>query len=196
MKKKKILMVVFIFIIAVLVGTCYYTYRELISTRQLLNMANEIDGEYNYLGRMEELEESDLSRYTLVEENADVDGYSRDFYKRRLSLSETGWEDFIQNIDSYQIHELQLSIYNDSDYPIRDIWLYSNSPDVIVQYDILYFKPVYVAPHSEFTNSFNVYIHVDEKNEGNAQKALENGTILYSIRTDYGACQKPARFCS
>lgn len=189
-------MVVFIFIIAVLVGTCYYTHRELISTRQLLNMANEIDGEYSYLGRMEELEESDLSRYTLVEENADVDGYSRDFYKRRLSLSETGWEDFIQNIDSYQIHELQLSIYNDSDYPIRDIWLYSNSPEVIVQYDILYFKPVYVAPHSEFTNSFNVYIHVDEKNEGNAQMALENGTILYSIRTDYGACQKPARFCS
>ncbi len=196
MKKKKILMVVFIFIIAVLGGTCYYAHRELISTRQLLNMANEIDGEYSYLGRMEELEESDLSRYTLVEENADVDGYSRDFYKRRLSLSETGWEDFIQNIDSYQIHELQLSIYNDSDYPIRDIWLYSNSPEVIVQYDILYFKPVYVAPHAEFTNSFNVYIHVDEKNEGNAQMALENGTILYSIRTDYGACQKPARFCS
>ncbi len=194
--KKKILMVVFIFIIAVLVGACYYTYRELISTRQLLNMANEIDGEYSYLGREEEIEDSDLSRYTLVEENADMDGYSRDFYKRRLSLSETSWEYFIQNIDSYQIHELQVSIYNDSDYPIRDIWLYSNSPEVIVQYDILYFKPVYVAPHSEFTNSFNVYIHVDEKNEGNAQKALENGTILYSIRTDYGACQKPTRFCS
>ena len=189
-------MVVFIFIIAVLVGACYYTYRELISTRQLLNMANEIDGEYSYLGREEEIEDSDLSRYTLVEENADMDGYSRDFYKRRLSLSETSWEYFIQNIDSYQIHELQVSIYNDSDYPIRDIWLYSNSSEVIVQYDILYFKPVYVAPHSEFTNSFNVYIHVDEKNEGNAQKALENGTILYSIRTDYGACQKPTRFCS
>ncbi len=196
MNKKKSLMAAFVCIIVILVGICYYTHRELISTRQLLNMANEIDGEYSYLGRREEIEESDFSRYTLVEENADVDSGSRDFYKKRLSLSETGWEDFIQNIDGYQIHELQFSIYNDSDYPIRDIWLYSNSSEVIVQYDILYFKPVYVAPHSEFTNSFNVYIHVDEKNEGNAQMSLENGTILYSIKTDYGTCQKPARFCS
>lgn len=196
MNKGKILMAVFVFIIAVLVGICYYTHRELISTRKLLNMANEIDGKYSYLGRKEEIEESDLSRYTLVEENADEDSSNRDFYKKRLSLSETGWEDFIQNIDDYQIHELQFSIYNKSDYPIRDIWLYSNSSEVIVQYDILYFKPVYVAPHSEYTNSFNVYIHVDEKNEGNAQMALENGTIVYSIKSDYGACQKPARFCS
>lgn len=129
-------------------------------------MANEIDGEYRYLGRREGVEESDLSRYIVAEENADIDSGDRDFYRQRLSLTESGWEDFIRDIDQYQIHELEFSLYNDSDEPIRDIWLYSDRPEVVVQYDILYFKPVYVAPHAEFTAHFNVYIRVDAESGG------------------------------
>ena len=194
--KKIVLMIIFLVVIAVLVVTCHCTYKELISARQLLNMVNEIDGEYSYLGRREDVEESDLSRYVLADENADEDSGDRDFYRQRLSLSESGWEAFIQGIDQYQIHELEFSLYNDSDEPIRDIWLYSDRPEVVVQYDILYFKPVYVAPHAEFTARFNVYIRVDEESGGNAREILEDGTIRYNIKTDFGTCQKPAGFCS
>ena len=194
MNRKKILIAVFVLVLAVLVGICLGTHRELVSARKLLRMANEIDGEYRYLGRSEEVEESDLSRYVQADENADVDSGDRDFYRQRLSLTDRGWEAFIQNIDQYQVHELEFSLYNDSDEPIRDIWLYSDCPEVVVQYDILYFKPVYVAPHAEFTARFHVYIHVDAESGENAQGALEDGTIRYSIKTDYGTCQKPAQF--
>lgn len=194
MNRKKILIAVFALVLAVLVGICFGTYRELVSARKLLHMANEIDGEYRYLGRREEVEESDLSRYIVVEENADVDSGDRDFYRQRLSLTDSGWEDFIRDIDRYQIHELEFSLYNGSDEPIRDIWLYSDHPEIVVQYDILYFKPVYVAPHAEFTARFHVYIRVDGESGGDAREVLEDGAMRYSIKTDYGTCQKPAQF--
>ena len=194
MNRKKILIAVFALVLAVLVGICFGTYRELVSARELLHMANEIDGEYRYLGRREEVEESDLSRYIVVEENADVDSGDRDFYRQRLSLTDSGWEDFIRDIDRYQIHELEFSLYNGSDEPIRDIWLYSDHPEIVVQYDILYFKPVYVAPHAEFTARFHVYIRVDGESGGDAREVLEDGAMRYSIKTDYGTCQKPAQF--
>ena len=187
---------ILILILAAFVGICFCTHRELVSARKLLQMANEIDGEYRYLGRREGVEESDLSRYIVAEENADIDSGDRDFYRQRLSLTESGWEDFIRDIDQYQIHELEFSLYNDSDEPIRDIWLYSDRPEVVVQYDILYFKPVYVAPHAEFTARFNVYIRVDAGSRGNAREALDDGAIRYTIKTDYGTCQKPAQFRS
>lgn len=187
---------ILILILAAFVGICFCTHRELVSARKLLQMANEIDGEYRYLGRREGVEESDLSRYIVAEENADIDSGDRDFYRQRLSLTESGWEDFILDIDQYQIHELEFSLYNDSDEPIRDIWLYSDRPEVVVQYDILYFKPVYVAPHAEFTAHFNVYIRVDAESGGNAREALDDGAIRYTIKTDYGTCQKPAQFRS
>ena len=196
MNRKKILIAVFALVLAVLVGICFGTYRELVSARKLLHMANEIDGEYRYLGRREEVEESDLSRYIVAEENADVDSGDRDFYRQRLSLTDSGWEDFIRDIDRYQIHELEFSLYNGSDEPIRDIWLYSDHPEIVVQYDILYFKPVYVAPHAEFTARFNVYIRVDAGSRGNAREALDDSAIRYTIKTDYGTCQKPAQFRS
>ena len=196
MNRKKILMAVFILILAAFVGICFCTHRELVSARKLLQMANEIDGEYRYLGRREEVEESDLSRYIVAEENADMDSGDRDFYRQRLSLTESGWEDFIRDIDQYQIHELEFLLYNDSDEPIRDIWLYSDRPEVVVQYDILYFRPVYVAPHAEFTARFNVYIRVDAGSRGNAREALDDSAIRYTIKTDYGTCQKPAQFRS
>ena len=196
MNRKKILMAVFILILAAFVRICFCTHRELVSARKLLQMANEIDSEYRYLGRREEVEESDLSRYIVAEENADMDSGDRDFYRQRLSLTESGWEDFIRDIDQYQIHELEFSLYNDSDEPIRDIWLYSDRPEVVVQYDILYFKPVYVAPHAEFTARFNVYIRVDAESGGNAREALDDGAIRYTIKTDYGTCQNPAQFRS
>ena len=194
MNRKKILIAVFALVLAVLVGICFGTYRELVSARELLHMANEIDGEYRYLGRREEVEESDLSRYIVVEENADVDSGDRDFYRQRLSLTDSGWEDFIRDIDRYQIHELEFSLYNGSDEPIRDIWLYSDHPEIVVQYDILYFKPVYVAPHAEFTARFHVYIREDGESGGDAREVLEDGAMRYSIKTDYGTCQKPAQF--
>ena len=194
MNRRKILIAVFALVLAVLVGICFGTYRELVSARKLLHMANEIDGEYRYLGRREEVEESDLSRYIVAEENADVDSGDRDFYRQRLSLTDSGWEDFIRDIDRYQIHELEFSLYNGSDEPIRDIWLYSDHPEIVVQYDILYFKPVYVAPHAEFTARFHVYIRVDGESGGNAREVLEDGAMRYSIKTDYGTCQKPAQF--
>ena len=196
MNRKKILIAVFALVLAVLVGVCFGTYRELVSVRKLLRMANEIGGEYRYLGRSEEVEESDLSRYVQADENADVDSGDRDFYRQRLSLTDRGWEAFIQNIDQYQIHELEFSLYNGSDEPIRDIWLYSDHPEIVVQYDILYFKPVYVAPHAEFTAHFNVYIRVDAESGGNAREALDDGAIRYTIKTDYGTCQNPAQFRS
>ena len=196
MNRKKILMAVFILILAAFVRICFCTHRELVSARKLLQMANEIDGEYRYLGRREEVEESDLSRYIVAEENADMDSGDRDFYRQRLSLTESGWEDFIRDIDQYQIHELEFLLYNDSDEPIRDIWLYSDRPEVVVHYDILYFKPVYVAPHAEFTARFNVYIRVDAGSRGNAREALDDSAIRYTIKTDYGTCQKPAQFRS
>ena len=157
-------------------------------------MSNEIGGEYRYLGRGEEVEESYLARYIVADENADADGGDQDFYRQRLSLTDSGWEAFIRDIDQYQVHELEFSLYNGSDEPIRDIWLYSDRPEVVVQYDILYFKPVYVAPHAEFTARFHVYIRVDGESGGNAREVLEDGAIRYSIKTDYGTCQKPAQF--
>ena len=194
MNRKKILIAVFVLVLAVLVGVCFGTHRELVSARKLLQMANEIGGEYRYLGRREEVEESDLSRYIVADGNADVDSGDRDFYRQRLSLTDSGWEAFIQDIDQYQVHELEFSLYNGSDEPIRDIWLYSDRPEVVVQYDILYFKPVYVAPHAEFTARFHVYIRVDGEGGGNAREVLDDGAIRYSIKTDYGTCQKPAQF--
>ena len=194
MNRKKILIAVFALVLAVLVGICLGTHRELVSARKLLQMANEIGGEYRYLGRREEVEESDLSRYIVADGNADVDSGDRDFYRQRLSLTDRGWEDFIQDIDQYQVHELEFSLYNGSDEPIRDIWLYSDRPEVVVQYDILYFKPVYVAPHAEFTARFHVYIRVDGESGGDAREVLEDGAMRYSIKTDYGTCQKPAQF--
>ena len=76
---------------------------------------------------------------------------------------------------------------------IRDR-LYSDCPEVVVQYDILYFKPVYVAPHAEFTARFPVYIRVAGERGENAREVLEDGAMRYSIKTDYGTCQKPAQF--
>lgn len=194
MYRKKIFIAIFALVLAVLVGICFGTHRELVSARKLLWMSNEIGGEYRYLGRREEVEESDLARYIVADENADADGGDRDFYRQRLSLTDSGWEDFIRDIDQYQVHELEFSLYNGSDEPIRDIWLYSDRPEVVVQYDILYFKPVYVAPHAEFTASFHVYIRVDGESGENAREVLEDGAMRYSIKTDYGTCQKPAQF--
>ena len=46
--------------------------------------------------------------------------------------------------------------------------------------------------HAEFIVRSNVYIHVDAESGGNAQGSLEDGTIRYSIKADYGTCQPPA----
>ena len=125
-----------------------------------------------------------ISGFVSTTGNADVDSGDRDFYRQRLSLSESGWEAFIQGIDQYQIHELEFSLYNDSDEPIRDIWLYSDRPEVVVQYDILYFKPVYVAPHAEFTARFHVYIRVDGEIEESAGVSKETRTVVLNAHVD------------
>ena len=158
-------------------------------------MSNEIGGEYRYLGRREEVEESDLARYIVADENADADGGDRDFLPaeivphgqrpgRILSGTSTSTKVTNWNFRCITVPTSRSGTFGCTAIARRSSYntLFSISSRCTL-------RPCgWLPPVSMCISAWT------GKAGENAREVLEDGAMRYSIKTDYGTCQKPAQF--